>query len=237
MISPRRDRFQFPFRRQLSRFGVIVALVAVTLAPSVASAQEYPPTPTLLVSEAIVTEGGIVTLTGVGFLPDSPVEIYLTSGPVPVSTPEGQIPIADFAVVGTAQANGTGQRAFAAELVQAPTPATLGTLLGTVMSDSEGSFTFQWDTAGYPPGKYILTATDGTNTASTEVIIVAAGDQAVVVPIRPDTGPTPTAVSRTLPLTGGVSGFVLRFGIVLLTIGGLAILASRGRWRTLLPNR
>lgn len=198
MTCPRRFSSRFPVSRLLSRMAVLVALMAVLLAPSVVHAQDYPPQPTVLTDQPIVTEGGIVTLTGSGFLPNSLIEVYLASGPT-----------------------GSSER----------------TLLGTTMSDSEGNFTFQWDTAGYPPGTYTLIATDGINSATTEIIVTAAGEQAVVAPVRTVAGAPPAAVGRTLPVTGGIGGVALRLGIVLLTIGGLAMVASRGQWRKMLPTR
>lgn len=196
MTSPRPFSSQFPLSRLLTRMAALVAVMAVMLAPSVVHAQDYPPSPTVVIDQPVVTEGGIVTLTGSGFLPDSLIEVYLASDPTGSS---GRI------------------------------------LLGTTMSDSEGNFAFRWDTAGYPPGSYTLIATDGINSATTEIIVTAAGEQAVVAPVRTDTGAPPAAVGRTLPVTGGVGGVVMRLGIVLLTIGGLVMVASRGRWRKMTP--
>jgi hypothetical protein len=236
MDSPRLQSFHSRRWRVLPTAALLVAIVAAVVMPSAVGAQEYPPAPTLLANPATAVEGTVVTLTGSGFLPNATIEIYLASGPLPVSAPAGQVPIADFAVVETAQAAGTDRLPVPAALLQAPMAPQLGTLLGTTTSDASGDFTFRWDTTGYAPGRYTLTATDGTNTASTDVIITAASEQAVVVPVRPEAGAAPTG-GRSLPLTGGISGVLVRVGFVLLTIGGLAVLASRGRWRNLLPTR
>jgi hypothetical protein len=240
MDSPCCQSFRSRSWRVVPKTVLLVAIAAAVLTPSAVRAQEYPPAPTLLASPAVAVEGTVVTLTGSGFLPDAPIEIYLATGPLPVSAPAGQVPVADFAVVEyaqTAPTDGSGQLAVAAEFLQAPMAPQLGTLLGTTMSDASGSFTFRWDTSGYAPGRYTLTATDGTNTASTDVIITAASEPADVVPVRPDTGAATPTAGRSLPLTGGMSDGLVRVGIVLLTIGGLAVLASRGRWRNLLPTR
>ncbi len=198
MTSPHPSSSRFPVPRLLTRMAALVAVMAVMLAPTVVHAQDYPPQPSVVIDQPIVTEGGIVTLTGSGFLPNSLIEVYLASGP-----------------------EGSSERI----------------LLGTTMSDSDGNFSFQWDTAGYSPGTYTLIATDGVNSATTQVMVTAAGEQAVVTPARTGGGAPPAAVGRTLPVTGGVGGVVLRLGIVLLTIGGLAMVASRGHWRKMLPTR
>lgn len=189
MISPNSRLAQVSVRRVLSRAAVLVALAVVMLAPSVAHAQEYPPTVVLLTDQAVVAEGGVVTLTGSGFLPNSSVEVYILAGGAP---------------------NPLNPR---------------GTLLGVATSDSEGNFAFQWNTAGYAPKTYTLTATDGTNTTTTQVIVTAGGEQPVVPPVSPTTG--------QLPTTGGIGSGLAQAGIVLLTIGGLALLVSRRRSRSL----
>jgi len=236
MTSPYPFSSRFPVPRLLTRMAALVAVMAVMLAPSVVHAQDYPPAPTLLADPATATQGTIVTLSGSGFLPGATIEIYLVGGPLPVSTPVGQVPVASFAVMESASPAETSPVPPTAELIQSPTGTTLGTLLGTTTSDAAGSFTFQWDTAGYAPGRYTIAATDGTNTSFTDVIITAADEPAVVTPVRPGAGAAPTT-GRALPQTGGIGDDLVRMGAVLLTIGGMAILASRGRWRRLLPTR
>lgn len=236
MTSPRRFSSPFPVSRALTRLTVLVAVIAVMLAPSMVHAQDYPPAPTLLADPAIAPQGTIVTLSGSGFLPGATIEIYLVGGPLPVSSPVGQVPVASFAVIESASPAETSPVPPAADLIQSPTGTTLGTLLGTTTSDAAGSFTFQWNTAGYAPGRYTIAATDGTNTSFTDVVITTADEPAVVTPVRPAAGAAPTT-GRALPQTGGIGDDLVRMGVVLLTIGGMAILASRGRWRRLLPTR
>lgn len=152
MTSPRRFSSPFPVPRLLTRMAVLVAVIAVMLAPSMVHAQDYPPAPTLLASPATATEGTNVTLSGSGFLPGTTIEIYLVSGPLPVSTPVGQLPVASLAVIESASPAETSPVPPTADLAQSPTGTTLGTLLGTTTSDAAGNFTFQWDTAGAGAG-------------------------------------------------------------------------------------
>lgn len=93
----------FPIRRVLSRVTALVIVAVVMLVPSAVSAQEYPPAPTVVVDQAIVPEGGIVTITGSGFLPDSTIEVYLTS--VPGQTSPGTL-------LGTTTSDASGDFAF-----------------------------------------------------------------------------------------------------------------------------
>lgn len=185
-------------------------LAAVTGLAVPAAAQEYPPTPIIDVDQPIVPEGNIVTITGSGYLPNAVVCLCILNGP------SGFREAAQPAAAGLA-AQSQEEQAIAT------CQALGGTVIGTTVSDTNGNWTFQWDTSVFPPGDYELAATDGTNTL------------AINVQVTPPVGPTPTPttvpgpVVPGLPQTGGVAEGPLRVGAVLLAVGGLVLLAVRSR--------
>lgn len=92
-------------------------------------------------------------------------------------------------------------------------------VIGEAPVDADGNFTFVWNTAGVPVGTHTITVTQpcSDQTLQVEVTVLAPG-----------TSTTPTTTTGTLPRTGTDStGMLLRGGLVLLALGGLALLAGR----------
>lgn len=204
--------------------AALVAVAAVLLGTSPAQAQDYPPAPEVAIDRVVAPVGDIVTVTGTGFLPNANIDIYIVSGPTLASASGSQAPIASFATVETQGSTGNG---VVADLTQAAAP--VGTLLGSTTSTPTGTFSFAWNTQGFAPGDYTLAAYDGVNVGFVETTLTVG--PAPTVPVRPDDA------ASTLPTTGGASDNLVRLGLVLLTVGGLAVLASRGRWRKLVSQR
>jgi len=182
--------------------GLLVAVVGIA-AP--AAAQEYPPSPVIVVDEPLIPEGGTVTITGSGYLPNAFVCLCILNGP------------AGFAQIAGLAAAGLGAQSQEEQAI-ATCQALGGTIIGTTTSDANGNWSFAWDTTVFPPGDYEIAATDGTNTL------------VVDVQVTPPVAPTvPGPVGPALPQTGGVAQGPLRIGAVLLAIGGLVLLAVRNR--------
>ena len=194
------------------RAVAVLAVIAVGLSLAApATAQEYPPTPIIDVDTPIVPEGNTVTITGSGYLPNSVVCLCILNGPTGFAEVAG---LASTAAVAQSQE----EQAIAA------CRALGGTVIGTTTSDANGDWSFAWDTSRFPPGDFVIAATDGTNT------------NAVEVTVTPPVGPTPTTVpgpvvpvGPSLPQTGGVADGPLRAGAALLAVGGLVLLAVRNR--------
>lgn len=220
-------------RRVLGTLAVLTIALGAWVAAPVA-AQDYPPTPSIDVDEPIIPEGGIVTLSGSGYLPNSVVCLCITGGP------------ANFA-----QVAGLASTAAATQSQEEQAIATClalgGTVIGTTTTDANGNWSFAWDTGPFPPGDYTLVATDGTNTLPIEVVVTPpVGPTTTTTAPGPGPGPTsvpgpvPTTVVPAgpgLPQTGGIDQGPLRLGAVLLAIGGLVLLAVRNRRPTAHPRR
>jgi hypothetical protein len=206
--------------------ATLMALVAIVLGSPAAQAQEYAPCTEAVLGSVEIPVGDIGAVTGECFLPDSTIEIYLVSGASMMSATGLQPAVATAAVTGRSDAPG---QAVVADLTQASNTAAPEELLGTTMSTPSGTFTFEWNTTGRQPGPFTLRVTDGTNTAGTEGTLMLAG-----APSGPD---RPESMASALPTTGAANDNLVRLGVVLLTMGGFAVLASRGRWRRLLPQR
>lgn len=102
-------------------------------------------------------------------------------------------------------------------------------VIGEAAVDADGNFSYVWDTTGVPNGVHTVTISQpcSDQTLQVQVSVVAPGSS--VTP-----GVTP-GTTGTLPRTGSDStGMLLRGGLVLLAIGGLALLAGR-RWRNESP--
>ena len=94
-------------------------------------------------------------------------------------------------------------------------------VIGEATVNPDGTFTFVWNTAGVPVGPQTVTVTQPCSGQSlqVEVTVLAPGSS---------TTPTSPTTTGTLPRTGTDStGMLLRGGLVLLALGGLALLAGR----------
>ena len=192
-------------RRVLGVLAVaVIASVAGLAAP--AAAQEYPPTPDINSPDPITPEGGIITINGSGFLPNSVVCLCILNGPP------------NFAEIAQLTAAGLVAQSQEEQAI-ATCQALGGIVIGTTTTDANGNWTFPWNTTQFPPGNYTIGATDGTNTLAIET------------EVTPPVGPTPTTVpvGPGLPQTGGVAQGPLRIGALLLAAGGLVLLAVRNR--------
>jgi len=98
-----------------------------------------------------------------------------------------------------------------------------GEVIGTTTTDSQGNFSFRWTVPCALSGSVTVTATDRVNTLSVSLTVSAPGP-------APTAAPTPTP-SGTLPRTGSDSDLLLRAGLLLVTAGGLLVLATRKRNR------
>jgi len=154
--------------------SLLIALLALALPATVASAQTYPSTPTLTVDQPVVPPCTTIILTGTGFLPNTLVTITVD-----------------------------------------------GKVIGTVMTDDTGSYTFPYTISCSEVDGAVLTFTgnDGTNILSVSVTIKATV--------------TTTAAPGTLPRTGAsdTTTFLLRLSILLVAVGGLIVVATRRRNR------
>ena len=99
-----------------------------------------------------------------------------------------------------------------------------GEVIGTAMTDSQGSFSFTWTVPCTLSGSVTVTATDQQNTLSVALTVGAAGGPS------PTTAPRP-ASSGTLPRTGSDSDVLVRAGLLLVAAGGLLVLSTRKRSR------
>ena len=94
-----------------------------------------------------------------------------------------------------------------------------GQVVGTVMSDANGNFTFPY-TLPVPcvDGEQTIRATDGTNTLLVNINVSST---------------TQTTVSGTLPRTGSsdTSLHLVQVGLLLVGVGGILLVATRKRRR------
>lgn len=100
-----------------------------------------------------------------------------------------------------------------------------GQVIGTVMTDGEGNFSFPWTVPCSLSGSVTITASDGVNTLSVSITVGAPGPSPTTAP-----GPTPSGTG-TLPRTGSDSDLLVRGGLLLVAVGGLLVLATRKRDR------
>lgn len=98
-----------------------------------------------------------------------------------------------------------------------------GQVIGTVMTDDQGNFSFPWTVPCSLSGSVTVTAEDGVNTLSVSITVGAPGP-------APTAAPTP-GTSGTLPRTGSDSDLLVRGGLLLVAVGGLLVLATRKRDR------
>lgn len=91
-----------------------------------------------------------------------------------------------------------------------------GGTIGTVTTDTNGSFSFVW-TIPEPctAGTIVIQASDGTTVLSVSITIGGTTVQ--------------TTGTTTLPRTGADNGNLLRAGILLVAAGGLLVLTTRKR--------
>lgn len=94
-------------------------------------------------------------------------------------------------------------------------------VIGEATVNPDGTFTFVWNTAGVPVGPQTVTITQPCTGQSLQV-------QVTVMAPGSSTTPSQPTQTGTLPRTGTDStGMLLRGGLVLLALGGLALLAGR----------
>jgi LPXTG-motif cell wall-anchored protein len=94
-----------------------------------------------------------------------------------------------------------------------------GVVVGTVMSDANGDFTFTYTVpCNAVDGEIEFKANDGTNVLTVKVNVVVSGTSAT---------PAPTG---TLPKTGSSNTQnLLRIGVLLIAVGGMVVIATRRR--------
>jgi LPXTG-motif cell wall-anchored protein len=91
-------------------------------------------------------------------------------------------------------------------------------VVGTTVSDSAGNWSFPYAIACTAVGRATISATDGVNVLGISLTVRADGE----------TRQVPAAVG-TLPRTGSDNTNLIRIGVVLLAVGGMAVLATRKR--------
>ncbi|MGZ4730281.1 MAG: hypothetical protein ACXWB2_21410 [Acidimicrobiales bacterium] len=161
--------------------ALLIALLAVALPATAASAQSYPDTPTLTVDRPVVPPCTTVVLTGTGFLPDTLVTITVD-----------------------------------------------GKVIGTVMTDDQGNYTFTYTVPCSEVDGAVLTFTgnDGTNILSVSVTIEAAA-------VSTTSTTASTSSTGTLPRTGAsdTTMLLIRVSVVLVAVGAILVLATNRRKR------
>jgi hypothetical protein len=99
-----------------------------------------------------------------------------------------------------------------------------GKVIGTVMSDENGNYTFSYTVSCSEVDGAVLTFTgdDGTNILSVSVTVEAGAS-----------APTTTTTTGTLPRTGtsDTTASLIRVAVVLLTVGAILVLATSRRRR------
>jgi LPXTG-motif cell wall-anchored protein len=100
-----------------------------------------------------------------------------------------------------------------------------GEVIGTVMTDGQGNFSFRWTVPCSLSGSVTVTATDDVNTLSVSITVSAPGPSPTAAP-----SPTPSGTG-TLPRTGSDNDGLVRAGLLLVAVGGLLVLATRKRDR------
>lgn len=202
-------------RRRGRAAGVVAVAVLAALtgfaAPAVA--QEYPPTPIIVVDKPIVPDGDIVTISGDGYLPNAFVCSCILRGP------QGFKDVVQLTSAGLAAQSQQQQAVSTCQGLG-------GTIIGSTTSDDRGTWSIAWDTSRFPEGDYVVAATDGTNTLTVDVAVTPRVDPSpTTVPDSPKPGPQ----SAGLPQTGGIAAGPLRVGAILLAVGGIVVLAARNR--------
>lgn len=87
----------------------------------------------------------------------------------------------------------------------------------TVTADGSGTIRFPYTPCTIPEGGVALfSATDGTNTATTQVWVTPVGT-------------TPAPVTGALPRTGSDSGLLVRVAVVAIALGAVLVFATRRR--------
>lgn len=98
-------------------------------------------------------------------------------------------------------------------------------VIGEAPVAPDGTFTFDWNTAGVPLGLQTVTIDQPCSGQSVQVqvTVMASGGSAT-------TPATPGTTSGALPRTGSDTGLYVRGGLALLALGGMVLLVGR-RWR------